>query len=82
MMLPGSVAPEYFNLVQAGEYVGIIHPIRNDPDPHRTFDQQRQRIYQMVRRKTIPCHRVGKRLYFVRQELDAWIRGREKGWSS
>ncbi len=32
-------------------------------------------IYNMVSRKTIPYHKVGRRVLFLRSELEPWFRG-------
>lgn len=36
-------------------------------------------VYGWVHQRTIPCHRRGKKLYFLKSEIDAWLRsGRKK----
>ena len=36
-------------------------------------------VYGWVHHKLIPCHRRGKKLYFLKSEIDAWLKtGRKK----
>ena len=73
-MRPGLRESEYFDILEAGEYIGIVRPIANDPDPVRTLKRQLDRMYHMVARRTIPHTKIGKRVFFVRTELDKWMR--------
>lgn len=39
----------------------------------------RATVYGMVHAKKIPCHKQGKRLYFLKSEIDSWLlQGRKK----
>jgi excisionase family DNA binding protein len=36
-------------------------------------------VYGWVHQKAIPCHRRGKKLYFLKSEIDTWLKtGRKK----
>jgi excisionase family DNA binding protein len=35
-------------------------------------------IYQMVREKTIPCVRIGRRILFKRDSIDRWFASKEE----
>jgi excisionase family DNA binding protein len=74
MMQPGLQQAEYFDITQAGEYIGIVKSIKGDTDPVATLRRQQQRIYLMVHRGTIPYIKIGSRLYFEKAALDAWMR--------
>jgi excisionase family DNA binding protein len=74
MMQPGLQQAEYFDITQAGEYIGIVKSIKGDTDPARTLKKQVQRIYLMVHRGTIPYNKIGSRIFFSKQALDEWMR--------
>jgi excisionase family DNA binding protein len=56
----------------------------------RTLACKRQRIYDLVSRRTIPHRKEGSRLLFKLSHLDAWIEdflyftpvGQERWWAS
>jgi len=73
-MQPGTQQAEYFDITQAGEYIGIVKPIRGDTDPIKTLKRQQQRLYLMVYRKQIPYIKKGSRIFFEKAALDAWMR--------
>ena len=75
MLTPGEIADDaqYFEIAEAGKYLGIVKSIRDDPDPEKTLKRQLQRIYHMARRGRIPHTKVGKRLFFSRRALDEWM---------
>lgn len=54
---------EWFNIQQASTFLGLAV----------------QTIYQKVCELEIPFHKKGKKLWFLKSELDAWLRkGRQK----
>ena len=39
-------------------------------------------VYGWVHSRTIPCHRKGKKLYFLKSEIDVWLKsGRKKTYA-
>jgi excisionase family DNA binding protein len=39
----------------------------------------KQTVYAWVCQKTIPCNKIGKRLYFLKSDIDEWLKnGRRK----
>lgn len=53
-------------------------PIEID-EASRIIHKSKSTIYSLVRKKTIPCYKVGKKLYFYEDELLNWIGdGRKK----
>lgn len=39
----------------------------------------KQTVYAWVCQKTIPCNKIGKRLYFLKSDIDVWLKnGRRK----
>ncbi len=34
----------------------------------------RATVYKLVRKKTLPAHKVGKHWRFIRDELDGWLK--------
>ena len=58
---------------QAGQYLGIVRAIPGDPDPKATLRRQLQRIYTMIYRKQIPYLKLGKRIFFSKTAIDAWM---------
>jgi excisionase family DNA binding protein len=74
-MQPGrAVQPEYFEIVDAGVYLGIVKPVPNDPDPKKTQYNQLQKVYRLVASGRIPVIRMGSRLYFSKTDLDVVMR--------
>ena len=50
------------NFNQAADYLGLSHSY----------------LYKLTCHKLIPCHRPMHRLYFFKEELDAWVRRRRE----
>jgi excisionase family DNA binding protein len=60
----------------------------SQPDPDRWFDVlelceylriSKQTAYDKVHKREIPCNKQGKKLRFLKSEIDAWIKsGRKK----
>jgi excisionase family DNA binding protein len=74
-MQPGpSIQAEYFDVVDAGIYLGLVKPVPGDPDPKRTQYNQLQKLYRLVASGRIPATRMGSRLYFDKAALDAAMR--------
>ena len=73
-MVATGIEAAYFNAVGVGEYLGIVRPIPGDRDPGGTFKRQLDKIYQMVKRGTIPHIKRGRRLYFEKRVIDEWMR--------
>jgi excisionase family DNA binding protein len=73
-MQPGLQQAEYFDVLQAGQYLGIVKPIKGDQDPTKTQKRQLMRIYLMVHRRTIPFNKIGSRVFFTKTALDEWMR--------
>ena len=60
------------------------------PEPEKWFDLSelceylpdkpvKPTVYGWVHQRAIPCHRRGKKLYFLKSEIDTWLRsGRKK----
>ena len=67
------VRQEYMEIEQAGQYIGIVRVIPNDPDPNATRKKQLQRVYHMVHRGIMPHYKIGKRLFFSKTAIDAWM---------
>jgi excisionase family DNA binding protein len=76
-----ATTPEYFDIVEAGVYLGVVKAIPGDPDPARTQRNQLQVIYRWVRQGRIPYIKMGSRLYFQRAALDHAMRqGVHQSW--
>jgi hypothetical protein len=73
-MHPSTVQAAYFDILAAGEYLGIVKEVRGDTDPVRTQKNQLQRMYWLVRSKQIPYIKRGTRIFFEKAELDTWMR--------
>ena len=73
-MQPGNMEPEYFDACMAGEYLGIVKRVRDDPNPARTLKNQLQRVYWLARTKQIPSRKIGSRIYFTKRQLDDAMR--------
>ena len=74
MTHPSAMAQRWLDVEDAGVYIGVVKVISGDPDPGRTRRRQKQQMYTMVYRGTIPYHKRGKRVFFDRDELDQWMR--------
>ena len=60
-----SQSDQWFNVEQLCAYLPD-HPFRNT-------------IYKLKNKGTIPCHKRSKHLYFLKSEIDAWLKsGRRK----
>jgi len=73
-MRPGTVEPEYFDTVSAGEYLGIVKQIRGDTDPVRTLKNQCQRVYWLRYKGIIQGRKIGGRIVYTKAELDQAMR--------
>ena len=75
-MRPGPVEPELFDLATAGHTSGSL-PRSLATDPVRTLYNQCQKVYPMGRVAADPpwvYKRIGSRIYFVKAQLDQWMR--------
>src|SRR5580765_7513422 len=59
-----SIQPEYCDIVEAGGYLGVIKALPDDTNPVRTYRNQLQKMYRLVRQNQIPHSRLGSRLFF------------------
>lgn len=50
--------PERLNLIEAAQYLGV----------------SKGRMYQYTHTRTIPFHKLGKRIFFYTKELDDWLK--------
>lgn len=74
MLSPSRTVPQYFDIEEAGQHLGIVKPLPGDPHPAKTHKRQIMRLYMMVHRRQIPHIHIGKRLFFEKKALDAWMR--------
>jgi excisionase family DNA binding protein len=73
-MRPSLIEPAFFDIITAGQFLGIVRAIQGDPDPARTQRNQVQRMYWLVHRKKIPFVKKGSRVYFEKAALETWMR--------
>lgn len=60
---PKNEFPNQMNIDQLMAYIG---------------NPSRQTVYQWIFKKMIPHYKVGKRVYFNREEIEAWLSSRKK----
>jgi hypothetical protein len=70
----GAIQPEYFEIVDAGRYLGMVKEIPGDPNPKKTQYNQLQKLYRWVAQGRVPVIRMGSRLYFSKIDLDSVMR--------
>jgi excisionase family DNA binding protein len=72
--------------VLAEQVAALLGPIQVDTSPWMTIDQtstylswSRDRLYKLTSGGGIPHRKVGNRVLFHRDELDAWLEGYREG---
>lgn len=74
-MRPGlNAEAEFMEIPELGVFLGIVHPLPEDPDPKRTQLNQMQKVYRLVASGRIPSIKMGSRLFFEKAAVVAAMR--------